>query len=174
MVTCAVNVVISWVSFFIKSVRGANFLDFIFVITSEDSITGQLRLFKKSGPLNELLSKRTVADNPGVPASAGLSPVGTWFHSSTVVSSRISVTRFATKTSCYSSECNHCSTVVLSVHMKHLSIFSETARCTSSRNWDASKAACDSNFGIVRHFMGSTIALSGRCSDVESQSDTFL
>ena len=58
-----------------------------------------------------------------------------------------------------SGECNLCSTVVLSVHTKHLSIISETARCLSYCNRDASKTACNSNFGIVRHFMGKTISL---------------
>ena len=49
--------------------------------------------------------------------------------------------------------------VVRSIHMKHLSILIETARCTSCRNRDASKAASNSNFGIDRHFMGATLAL---------------
>ena len=153
--TCAVSVVISWVSFIIISVPGAIFLDFIFLVTSEQRINGQLAFLKKSGPSNQLLLNRAVAHNPRVPVSAGLSPV----LSSTVVTSRISVTRFATKKGCFSKECNHCSTVVKSVHIKHLSIFSETAGFTSCRNRDASKADISSNFGIVGHFMGSTLAL---------------
>ena len=159
MVTCAVSVLISWVSFFINSVPGANFLDFIFVITSERGINGQLGLLKKSRPFNQLLSSRAVAHNPRVPTSAGLSSVGTWFNLSSLISSKNAATQFATKTGCFSSECIQCSTNVLSVHMKHLLIFSENERCTSCRNQGARKAACNSKFGIIRHFMRATPAL---------------
>ena len=138
MLTCVVSVLISWVSISINSVPAATFLDFIFVITSEQGINGQLGLLKKSRPFNQL----------PLPASAGLSTVGTWLHLSSVVGSRFSVTRFATKTGCISNECSHCSTVVLTVHMKHFSIVSENARCIFCRNRDASKPACNSNFGI--------------------------
>ena len=127
---------------------------------TEQKINGQLGLLKKSGLFNQQLSKRAALDNPQIPASARLSPVGTRFHSSTVLSSGISVTGIATKIRCFSSEWNHCSTVLISVYMKHFSTFSETARCIFCRNPDASKTACNSNFGIVRHFSGATLALS--------------
>ena len=77
MVTCAVSVVISWVSLFNNSVQGANILDIMFVTTSERGVYGKLGLLKKSLPFNQLLSNRAVAANPRVTASAGLSPVGT-------------------------------------------------------------------------------------------------
>ena len=78
--TCAVSVVISWVSLFSISVPGANFFDLIFVRTSGQSLKGQLGLLEKSGAFKQLLSNRAVADNPRLLASAGLSPVVTWFH----------------------------------------------------------------------------------------------
>ena len=149
-------------SFFLNLVPCLNFLDFIFVVTSEQGINGQLGLLKKSRRFNQLLLNRAMAGNPRVPASAGLSPVGACFHSSTAVSSRISLTKFATATGCFSGDCNHCGTVVQSVHMKCFSMFSETGRSISCCNGDANKAACNSNFGIARNFMGAIFALPER------------
>ena len=85
----------------------ATLVDFSLFTNSFDGLKGQSGLFKKFGPFNQLLSMSALADNPQVPASAGLSAVGTWCHSSTVVSSRISATRFATNTGCFSSDFNH-------------------------------------------------------------------
>ena len=97
-----------------------------------------------------------MAQNPQVPASAGLSSVGTWLYPPTMVGSRTSITRLATKTGCFSKEYNPCNTTLL--HMKRLSLLSEIARCFSCRRRDASKAACNSNLGIVRNFIDETRA----------------
>ena len=86
------------------------------LMTSLFGTKGTLELVKKCGPLTPLLSCRTSADIPRVPASAGLSLVATWFHWSTLVYSKISQTRFSTKIGCFSFELIHWRTVVLSVH----------------------------------------------------------
>ena len=74
MVTCAVSVVISWFTFYIISVSVASSFDLNFVITSVQGINGQLEMPMKSGPLNQLLSNRAVANNPQVPALQGYHP----------------------------------------------------------------------------------------------------
>ena len=71
---------------------------------------------------------------------------------------RHTVKQLATNPACFSIECNHCSTVVLTVRMKLLSIVSKNARWTSCRNRDASKAAGNSNFRIAGNFVIATRA----------------
>ena len=68
---------------------------------------GQSGVMKNLGSLSQELSKRAFADRPRVPASAELSTVGTWFHQSTVVNSRISPTLLATNTGFLSIEWSH-------------------------------------------------------------------
>ena len=77
------------------------------LMTSLFGTKGNLELVKKCGPLTQLLSCKTSADIPRVPASAGLSLVATWFHWSTLVYSKISQTWFATKIDCFSLEFIH-------------------------------------------------------------------
>ena len=73
------------------------------------------------------------------------------------MSSKISATQFATKTGCFSIEWIHCRTVVLSVHMKTLSIFMVSARWTSFLSLDTSIEAWSSSFAIVKAFIGATL-----------------
>ena len=79
-------------------------------------------LSRNLGLFSNLFSKRAVAERPRIVASAGLSEVWTWCHSSTVVQSKTSATRLVTKTGCVLIAFNCWSTVVLSVHMKTHSI----------------------------------------------------
>ena len=98
------------------------------VINEVFGIKGNCLVFKKSGPLTQLLDCKTSADIPRVPASVGLSQVATWFHWSTLVFSRISLTRFAMKMGCWFVEFIHCKTMVLSVHINTLSTVTVNAR----------------------------------------------
>ena len=116
-------------------------------------------VLKKSGPLTQLLDCKTSADIPRVPASGGLSQVATWFHWSTLVFSRISLTRFAMKMGCLFVEFNHCKTMVLSVQIKTLSAVTVNARQNSLFKRAARRAACTSNLGTVITFIGATRAL---------------
>ena len=68
-------------------------------------LNGQSDVLRNSGPFNQQLSKSAFADNPRVPASAGLSAVWTWYHSSVFVNSKICDIVFATKSGCFSREC---------------------------------------------------------------------
>ena len=68
--------------------------------TSVFGTKGNCLVLKKSGPLTQLLDCKTSADIPRLPASAGLSQVATWFHWSTLVFTKISLTRFAMKMGC--------------------------------------------------------------------------
>ena len=108
--------------------------------------------------LTELLDCKTSADIPRVPASAELSQVATRFHWSTLVFSRISLTRYAMKIGCLLVEFIHCKTMVLSVHINNLSTV--TRYCSRfpffKRAW---RAACNSNLGTVITFIGATRAL---------------
>ena len=72
----------------------------MFLTTSMLGSNGNSLVLKKSGPLTQLLDCKTSADIPRVPASAGLSFEETWFHSSTLVCSKISHTRFAMNFGC--------------------------------------------------------------------------
>ena len=89
----------------------------LLLITSMLGSNGNSLVLKKSEPLTQLLDCKTSADIQRVPASAGLSLVATWFHSSTLVCSKISHTRFATNIGCLLLELSHCKTVVLSVYI---------------------------------------------------------
>ena len=131
----------------------------MFLTTSVLGSNGNSLVFKKSGPLTQLLDCKTTADIPRVPASAGLSLEATWSHSSTLVCSKISQTRFAINIRCLDAELSHCKTVVLSVHMKTLLTFTVRARQISCFNRVASSAACNSSFGTVMTFIGAKRAL---------------
>ena len=109
--------------------------------------------FRKSGPLTQLLDCETSADIPWVPASARLSLEATWFHSSTLVCSKIFQARFALIIGCLVVEVIHCKTVVLSVHMKTLLTFNLRSRQISWFNRAASRTACYSSFGTVITFV---------------------
>ena len=96
--------------------------------TSVFATKGNCLVLKKSGPLTQLLNCKTSADIPLVPASVGLSQVATWFHWSTLVCSRISLTRFAMKMGCPFDEFIHCKTMVLSFHINTLFTVTVNAR----------------------------------------------
>ena len=133
--------------------------NFIFVITSTFDRKGQSLVLRKLGPWVQLLSFKASAAIPRVPVSAGLFSVSTWYHSSTVVTSSISPTRLATNTGCFAVEWSHCSTVVMSVHIKTSFIGIESAFKMSILRRVASKEACSSNFGMEIAFIGATRAL---------------
>ena len=61
---------------------------------------GNCLVLRKFGALTQLLDCKTSADFPRVPASAGLLFEATWFHSSTLVCSKIPQTRFAINIGC--------------------------------------------------------------------------
>ena len=121
---------------------------------------GNFLVLNKSGPLTQLLDCKTSADIPRVPASAELSLEATWFHSSTLVCSKISQTRFATNIGCLLVEFGHCKTLVLSVHIKSWLTCTIRARQISCFNRAATRAACSCCFGIFVTLIGSTRALS--------------
>ena len=81
-----------------------------------------------------------------------------WFHWTTLVYSKISQTRFATKTGCFSLELIHCRTVVLSVHMNTVLTVTVSACVISLFSQAAGRAACNSSFGTVITFIGATRA----------------
>ena len=120
---------------------------------------GSYLVLKKSGLLTQLIDCKTSAVIPRVPASSGLTLEATWFHSSTLVCSKTSHTRFAINIGCLLLEWSHCKTVVLSVHIKTLITCTVRARQKSFFNRAASKAACSSSFGIVITFIGAKRAL---------------
>ena len=122
--------------------------------TSVFGTKGTCLVLKKSGPLTQLLDCKTSADMPRVPASAGLSQVATWFHWSTLVFSRISLTRFAMKMGCLFVEFIHYKTMVPSVVIKTLSTVTVSARQISLFKRAARRAACNSNLGTVITFIG--------------------
>ena len=128
------------------------------VRTSESGLKSQSLVSKKSGPFTQPLFFRASAVIQRVPGSAGSSPLDKWSYSSIVVESRISETRIATKTGSLLVEFNHCSTVVLSVHMYELSIFMFKDFLISSLRRLASNAACNSSLGIERISIGATLA----------------
>ena len=130
----------------------------MFLTTSVFGTKGNCLVLKKSGPLTQLLDCKTSADIPRVPASAGLSQVATWFHWSTLVFSRISLTRFAMKMGCLFVEFIHCKTMVLSVHIKTLSTVTVNAQQILLFKRAARRAACNSNLGTVITFIGATRA----------------
>ena len=127
--------------------------------TSVFGTKGNCLVLKKSGPLTQLLDCKTSADIPRVPASAGLSQAATWFHWSTLVFSRISLTRFAMKIGCLLFEFVHRKTMVLSVHINKLSTATVNARQISLFKRAPRRAACNSNLGTVITFIGATRAL---------------
>ena len=131
----------------------------MFLTTSVLGSNGNCLVLRKSGPLNQLLDCKTSKDIPRVPESAGLSLEATWFHSSTLVCSKISHTRFATNMGCLLVELSHYKTVVLSVHIITLLTCTVRARQISCFNRATSRAACSSSFGIVITFIGATRAL---------------
>ena len=118
--------------------------------------------FRKSGPLTQLLDCETSVDIPWVPASARLSREATWFHSSTLVCSKILQARFALIIGCLVVEVSHCKTVVLSGHMKTLLTFTLRARQISRFNRADSRAACYSSFGTVINFVDAAQVLPRR------------
>ena len=77
----------------------------VLLMTSLFGANGKRELVKKCGPLNQLLSCKTTAHIPLVPA--GLSLVATWIHWSTLVYSKFWPTRFETKIGCFSLEFIH-------------------------------------------------------------------
>ena len=81
----------------VSSVSYVTIPSLMFLTTSMLGSNGNSFALKKSGPLTQLLDRKTSADIPRVPASAGLSLEATWFHLSTLVCSKISHTRFAKK-----------------------------------------------------------------------------
>ena len=113
--------------------------------TSVFGTKGNCLILKKSGRLTQLLDCKTSADIPRVPVSAGLSQVATWFHWSTLVFSRISLTRFAMKMGCLFVEFIHCKMMVLSVHINTLSTVTVNARQIYLFKRAARRAACNSN-----------------------------
>ena len=119
---------------------------------------GKGELVRNCGPLTQLLSCKISADIPRVPASAGLSIVAKWFHWSTLVYSKNSQTRFATKIGCFSFELIHWRTVVLSVHMYTCLTVTVSACVISLFSRATSRAACNSSFGTVITFIGATRA----------------
>ena len=106
--------VVAWYLSSIGPLSELRFFNFNFKVSS-DSWKCQSEVLKKAGPSSLVLSRRSFADRPREPASAGLSTVGSWFHSSTVVSSSILETLLATHG--LSMEWSHCKTVVQSVHI---------------------------------------------------------
>ena len=127
--------------------------------TSVFGTKGNCLVLKKSGPLTQLLDCKTSADIPRVPASAGLSQAATWFHWSTLVFSRISLTRFAMKIGCLLVEFIQCKTMVLSVHINTSSTVTVNDRQIYFFKRAARRAACSSNLGTVITFIGATRAL---------------
>ena len=119
---------------------------------------GKRELVRNCGPLTQLLSCKISADIPRVPASAGLSLVATCFYWSTLVYSKILQTRFATKIGCFSFKLIHWRTVVLSVHMYTWLTVTVSACVISFFSRAASRAACNSSFGTVITFIGTTSA----------------
>ena len=95
--------------------------------TSVLGTKGNCIVLKNSGPLTQLLDCKTSADTPSVTASAGLSQVATWFHWSTLVIYRTSLTRFAMNIGCLLVDFIRCKTMVLSVHINTLSTVTITA-----------------------------------------------
>ena len=116
-------------------------------------------VLKRSGPLTQLLNCETSADIPRVPPSAGSSQVATWFHWSTLVLSRISVTRFTMMIGCLLVEIIHCKTMALSVHLNTLSTVTVNAQQISFSKRAARRATCNSNLGTVITFISATRAL---------------
>ena len=135
-------------------------------MTSLFGTNGKSELVRKCGPLTQMLSCKISADIPRVPASAGLSLVATWFHWSTLVYSKNSQTRFATKIGCFSLELFHWRTVVLSGHMNTWLRVTVSACVISLFSREASRAACNSNFGTVNTFSGATRAFPKQTQDL--------
>ena len=113
--TRAVFADVFWYLVSVGTLSGSSFFNFEFIISS-DGWKGQSEVLKKTGTFSHDLSKRASADRPRAPASAGLPTVGTWFHSSTVVSSSVWATQLVTDTGCLSMEYSQRSTLVLFVH----------------------------------------------------------
>ena len=147
---------------FVSSVSLVTIPSLMLLTTSLLGSNGNYLVLKKSRPLTQLLDCKTSADIPWVPASAALSVEATWFHSSTLVCSKTSHTRFATNIGCLLVELSHYKTVVLSVHIKTLLICTVGARQMSCFNRAASSAACSSSFGTAMTFIGATRALPRR------------
>ena len=113
---------------------------------------GKLELGKKCGPLTQQISCKILAAIPRVPASAGLSLVATCFHWSTLVNSKISQTRFATKIGRFSLELIQWRTFVLSVHKNTWLTVTISARTIFFFSRAASRAACNSSFWDSHYF----------------------
>ena len=122
--------------------------------TSVIGTKGYCLFLKTSGPPTQLLDCKFSAEIPRVPASAGLSQVATWFHWSTLVFPRISLTRFAMKIGCLLVEFIHCKPMVLSVHINNLSSVTVNVRQISLFKRAARRAARNSNLGTVITFIG--------------------
>ena len=131
----------------------------LLTISALDS-NGNCLILRNSGPNNQLFDCKTSTDIPRVAASVGLSLEATWFHSSTLVCSKISQTQFEINIGCLVVELSHCKTVVLSVHVKNLLTFTVRARQVSCLSRTANSAACNSRFETVITFMGATRVLS--------------
>ena len=109
-----------------------------------DGWKGQSGDIKNLVPLSKELSKTAFADKLRIPASAVLSPVGTWFHSSTVVNSKKLATLIATNTGFFPIEWNHWRTSLLSIHLKLRSKGTVSACWILSFSRVAMSAACSS------------------------------
>ena len=122
------------------------------IITSVLRSMGNCFVLRISG-----LDCKTSADKRRVPASARLSFEATWFHSLTLVCSKLSLKRFAIKIGYLVVELRHCETVVLSVLAKTLlTSFTAIARQICCFNRAASNAACKSSFGNFIILTGAT------------------
>ena len=140
----------------IPTKSAADSLRCVLLTTSKDGENGQRDFLKKMGPLTQQFSQSALAGIPRVPVSAGLSAVGAWYHSSTVIDSKISLTLLATKTGFLSSVWSHCKTVLLSDHMNVWAIWMFEAFWMSSLSQVANKAASSSSLDIDKAFVWAT------------------
>ena len=131
----------------------------MFLTTSVLGSKGNSLVLQKSVSLTQLIDCKTSADIPRVLASAGLSLEARWFHSSTLVCSKIPHTWFALNIGCLLVELTYCKTVVLSFHIKTLLTCTVRARQMSYFNRAASREPCSSSLGTVITFMGATRVL---------------
>ena len=120
---------------------------------------GQLFTFKRKngGSKNHLLSFFKPSGENLVASSAGLSAVGTQFHSLASVSSLISAMRFDMKILfMQGSDFIHCKTVYESDQNTRLSILKSCSAKTVFAMRTPRTDACSSNRGIVVGFKGAT------------------
>ena len=114
--------------------------------------------FNQAGPVSQSLLLSSSILIALVPMSAGLLIPLTYFHFETLVVFSISSTRLATNTCCIRWElCIHCSIVVESEQKLQLFIFISCSVTIYSFNLTAMTAACNSNRGIERCLIGSTL-----------------